>query len=869
MSQVAATGITRPTIGDILLSHGFVDADTLAVAAEEQERTGQPLGQILVERGAITRLELASALAEQWAEAPAPGRHSTDVSDASPVATPPSTPDAHAVIDDDTYALRVQAAVTDLARRVGAAEPLLAELERLASTSVSPEALEASLAEIRGHVDGSLKRVGGLETGLESVGTRLDQLTDGLEEAFGEAQAVAAELAERLTTTTAAVTKAAALGDLEALRETLEMRVHELAAGIEAESDELSETRSMLAELAERSVLGPELEARVGALAARFDAVAHVDDLALLRTAIEGLAERVTETADVAALAVVREDLDELVAARGNVPPELERRLDRLEARLSEAAAADVVAALQTTLVELGAQIDNSADITSLEQLRARVDAIPAPETSDPARLARVEDLVADLAARVESVGALVGSGADATAIEELRGALEELGRRRHGDEETIARLESLSATVALLAARPEVDPALADRVAALAQALEAAIADTTVAELRTAVDVLANRDGDTNSALAELSRRLEELSSGLVAVQADETTQRLKADVDALADRSGEGESALAELTGRIEELRSSLAATQADHDTQGLRAEVDEIRLRLETDDTSLAELRAAATELASRPAGDPELAARLATITTRVDDLTAAVAATRDSTALEQLGLALASARTELAAALETVAERVATLEDARQPEDGDFAELREALTEQLREGLAGLTAEAPAGDAAWATEAARLEERLDALSALVGDGVPVTADAKEPTRREPRRVGPESDTERELERLRMAIERMAMHLGEQERALAEVMRSRGVAQRLDEIEARLDDVGAGAVANGAAPTATGAVPAGSSADARALARRLEDAETALEAEREKMLTKLDRMASSIDWRLQRLEARDAER
>ena len=55
-----------------------------------------------------------------------------------------------------------------------------------------------------------------------------------------------------------------------------------------------------------------------------------------------------------------------------------------------------------------------------------------------------------------------------------------------------------------------------------------------------------------------------------------------------------------------------------------------------------------------------------------------------------------------------------------------------------------------------------------------------------------------------------------------------------------------------------------TPGGAAPAGSSADARALGRRLDGAEAALEAEREKMLTKLDRMASAIDWRLQRLEA-----
>ena len=37
-----------------------------------------------------------------------------------------------------------------------------------------------------------------------------------------------------------------------------------------------------------------------------------------------------------------------------------------------------------------------------------------------------------------------------------------------------------------------------------------------------------------------------------------------------------------------------------------------------------------------------------------------------------------------------------------------------------------------------------------------------------------------------------------------------------------------------------------------------------RRVEDAEVASQADREKMMNRLERMASSIDWRLQRLEA-----
>jgi hypothetical protein len=786
VSQVTAGGLTRPTIGDILLSHGFVDSGTLAAAAEDQERTGQPLGQILVERGAITRLELASALAEQWAEAPAPGRQSSEPSSGTPASTPAwDLPAKPAVIDDDTYALRVQSAVSDLARRVGAAEPLLAEVERLASQSVSPEALEAGLAEVQEHVDASFERVDGLESRLEGVTTRLDQVTDGLEEAFGEMQAGAAELAERLSMTAAAVTAAATEGDLEAQRQTLDSRLGELAASLGRELQQLDEARATIAVLAERPVLDPAIADRVEELAVRLDDLARMDDLAQLRAAFGGLEERLEAATDSAALAAVRHDVDQL-RARQEVPPGLEDRLDDIDALLSEGV------------------------------------------TGDIARLDDVEASVTDLTSRIESLGAVAASGSDADAIEELRGALEELGRRRHGDEETVARLEDLAATVSELASRPAADPGLAERIEGLA--LEGIAAHAVAADFRVV---------------------LEEL-----------------------ADRGAIGELALAELAGRVEELTAGAAASHVEATVAGVRAEVDEIRRRLESDDAALADLRNAASELSAGPAGDVELAGRLTSLTARVDELAAAaeerVAALHDDSALEQLGLVVASARDELAVRLEEVATRLATLEDGAQAEvdaagsPADLVALRAELAADLRAGLAGLTAEAPA-DVGWAREAARLGERIDAISALAGGGLTVgDSDAEEPARQSPVPTELETDTERELERLRMAIERMSMHLGEQERALAEVMRSRGVAQRLDELEARIDDIGAGAGVDGGGATTDAVASAGNSKEARALARRLDAAEATLEAEREKLFAKLERMGSSIDWRLQRLEA-----
>ena len=41
-----------------------------------------------------------------------------------------------------------------------------------------------------------------------------------------------------------------------------------------------------------------------------------------------------------------------------------------------------------------------------------------------------------------------------------------------------------------------------------------------------------------------------------------------------------------------------------------------------------------------------------------------------------------------------------------------------------------------------------------------------------------------------------------------------------------------------------------------------------RRVEDAEVASQADREKLMNRLERMAASIDWRLQRLEATETQ-
>ena len=80
------------------------------------------------------------------------------------------------------------------------------------------------------------------------------------------------------------------------------------------------------------------------------------------------------------------------------------------------------------------------------------------------------------------------------------------------------------------------------------------------------------------------------------------------------------------------------------------------------------------------------------------------------------------------------------------------------------------------------------------------------------------------------------------------------------------QLEALAARVDILerlggGAPRAADGSAPAAgDGAAYSG---DTAALARRVEEVALASEAGREKLLTQLEQMMSSLDWRFQRLE------
>ena len=77
--NVAET-LTARLIGTVFVERGLLSESQIRVALEIQRETGQQLGQILVERFGVSRHELASVVAEQWAEF---GRSGADTDPAS------------------------------------------------------------------------------------------------------------------------------------------------------------------------------------------------------------------------------------------------------------------------------------------------------------------------------------------------------------------------------------------------------------------------------------------------------------------------------------------------------------------------------------------------------------------------------------------------------------------------------------------------------------------------------------------------------------------------------------------------------------------------------------------------------------------
>jgi predicted secreted Zn-dependent protease len=738
-------------IGDILLELGFVAEEALAAAAQEQERTGQPLGQILVEHGAITRLELASALAEQWSDqvsiTPLP----------LPSMPPRVVPPQPVHLDDDQYAARLQEAVADLTQRV-----------RLPDENP----LDGRLVDLAERVESTVARTQRLEATVATLVESLEGMTTGVEDAFGVLQSGMSGLAMDLARIEMTVTELTARPDEPAVDPALAARVDALW--------------KLVHELAERPHVDDAARGRADELSARLEALADRAALEDVQGSLQGMRASLDD------LGELRAAVSELVS-RPTGSPDVDARLERLEAGLEQqAAAAPDASAVESLAVRLETALSAQSALEGmLGRIDQRLDAV-ARDVATRAEASLAEQH-ATTAARLEAVEARLEAELAAStdpeaarALAALSERIEELSRERHVQEELAARLDGIESRV------PTDTVSAADLASVRDQLYQATAARLETVEARLEAGLASSTDPEAAKALAALSERIEELA------RERHAQEELAARLDALDGRLA-GLVTGDELSDALERTREELTPAPAAPDPRidATWARLDAVEVRLET-------------ELASST--DPEAAKALAALSERIEELS------RER-----------HAHDELAAMLEALEARVPT----------------ETVTgEEL---------------------AAAIEERTADLARMIDEKLAVALEGQG----EPSGV-PESVDE-ELERFRMSLERLGLSIADHDRALTEMRSSRGISARVEELAERVD-----ALATGAPAPADGAAPRSRERysrdlepnEMRQLIRRIEDCEEAAHEGREKLMNRLERMASSIDWRLQRLEAGDEE-
>jgi predicted nucleic acid-binding Zn-ribbon protein len=302
----------------------------------------------------------------------------------------------------------------------------------------------------------------------------------------------------------------ATVADLVQARRTAASRLDDVARRVEALERDVKEHVTTVA-------------ARIDAIEQREDELqAQVDgadgDIAALREIVDGLAVEHGDFADM--IGAVAEHVDALDGRLAEIVPDLEARLDELQALGLENQAenrrlAERVAALEQMLSMLqGAVTQNAQAIQALRELTDRLaqmkDALR--ETND-ALSARINELAGRISANEDAIAALHAGLADA-----LGGLRGELGQLRGDLDALVAQLEG---RLSALSAR------MAELEQALSEAAKADDVEGALSEIRGQLADLAARQREIQAQLAQI-RALAEGNRGAIS-ELQPSRERLK----------------------------------------------------------------------------------------------------------------------------------------------------------------------------------------------------------------------------------------------------------------------------------------------------------------------------------------------------
>jgi chromosome segregation ATPase len=223
--------------------------------------------------------------------------------------------------------------------------------------------------------------------------------------------------------------------------------------------------------------------------------------------------------------------------------------------------------------------------------------------------------------------------------------------------------------------------------------------------------------------------------------------------------------------------------------------------------------------------------------------------------------------AELRAELQDELAALARSAATRETAATGFDRVVAELAarvEAVERSELESAAGIARTV----GTWESRLGEMEARLAEAAALgaepvqdaATDGLLAEIAGRLDTLETDRDAG-------EMGRLRVLVDGVRMRLASSEKELAALAGSHEVVARLDELTWRLDSLENAGVGPASSLLPPVAGDGRFRVELRGLELRMEHAEAAARENREAVLTQLERLASRIEWRLQRLESANA--